>query len=230
MKKMIFIGMFCIPCMTGILAQDCNIFYPAVVNAQLEYAQFDRKGSPAGSSVQKITDVKQTAGSTEISVTSESFDAKGKSLGSLQLKARCEGGVFYIDMKNYMSQQSMESFEDMDMTIEGGSLELPSSMKAGDVLKNGDLKMSFSGGGMPPMGMNISITNRKVEAVENITTPAGTFECYKLSFDIATTMMMMNIKAKGTEWFSNGVGMVKSESYTTDGKLAGSTQLKAIKK
>jgi hypothetical protein len=230
MKKIIFFGMFCIPFMTGVSAQDCNIYYPAAVNAELEYKQFNQKGVLAGSSVQKITDVKQTAGSTEISVTSENFDAKGKSLGSLQLKARCEGGIFYIDMKNYMSQQSMESYGDMEMTIEGGNLEMPSSMKAGDVLKSGELKMSFSGEGMPPMGMTISVTNRKVEAVENITTPAGTFECYKISFDIATTMMMMNIKAKGMEWFSKGVGMVKSESYTADGKLAGSTQLTAIKK
>jgi hypothetical protein len=73
------------------------------------------------------------------------------------------------------------------------------------------------------------VFNRKVEAVENLTTPAGTFECYKISYDIATKMMV-NVKAKATEWYSNGVGMVKSETYSTDGKLIGSNVLTALKK
>ena len=82
---------------------------------------------------------------------------------------------------------------------------------------------------MTIMNMSVSITNRKVEAVENITTPAGTFECYKITYDVATKMMI-NVKMKATEWYAKNVGMVKSESYTSDGKLAGSTLLTGLKK
>ena len=162
-------------------------------------------------------------------VTSEQFDNKGKSLGSVQLSAKCENGVYYMDMKNYMNQQSMESYKDMEMTLEGGNLEIPANLKAGDMLKNGDMKMSFSSGGMTVMNMTIAISNRKVEAVENLTTPAGTFECYKITYDIATKMMI-NVKGKGAEWYCKDVGMVKSESYSADGKLMGSTVLASVKK
>ena len=164
-----------------------------------------------------------------VKLMAESFDAKGKSLGTMQLSARCEGGIYFIDMKNLMGQQSMEDYKDMEMKIEGGNLEIPSSMKAGDILKNGDMKIAFSSGGMTVMNMNFSVTNRKVEAVESITTPAGTFECYKISYDIATKMMI-NVKSKGAEWYSKGTGMIKSETYSTDGKLLGSNVLTAIKK
>jgi hypothetical protein len=213
----------------GLLAQDCPMYYPDIENAQLEYKQYDKKGGLTGSSIQKITEVKKSAGSTIVEITAESFDAKGKSQGSVQLTSRCEGGVYYIDMKNYMNQQSMESYEDMEMAIEGGNMELPSNMKVGDILKNGDMKMSFSTGGMTIMTMTTSVTNRKVEAIENLTTPAGTFECYKISSDIATKMMI-NVKAKSVEWFAKNVGMVKSESYSADGKLMGSNVLTSIKK
>jgi hypothetical protein len=213
----------------GVMAQDCPMYYPDVENAQLEYKQYDKKGGLTGSSIQKITSVKKLAGSTELEITAESFDAKGKCQGSVQLKSRCEGGVYYVDMKNYMNQETMESYEDMEMTIEGGNLELPSNMKAGDVLKNGDMKMSFSSGGMTIMNMTISVTNRKVEAVENLTTPAGTFECYKISSDVSTKMMI-SVKAKSVEWYAKNVGMVKSESYSADGKLMGSSVLASIKK
>jgi len=214
---------------TGIVAQDCPMYYPDQENTQMEYKQYDKKGNLSGSSVQKIISIRKSAGSTEAEIASEHFDAKGKSLGSATLTAKCENGVFYIDMKNYMSQESMESYKDMEMTIEGGDLEMPRTMKAGDVLKNGNLKMSFASGGMTIMNMSVSITNRKVEAVENITTPAGTFECYKITYDVATKMMI-NVKMKGTEWYAKNVGMVKSESYTSDGKLAGSTLLTGLKK
>jgi hypothetical protein len=229
MKKSILILTFCCFSYAGVLAQDCPTYYPDMVNAQLEYKHYDKKGGLAGSSIQKVTDIKKSAGSTEISVTVESFDAKGKSQGSANLKARCTGGVYYIDMKNYMNQQSMESYKDMEMKIEGGNLEMPSSMKAGDILKNGDMKMSFSSSGMTIMTMTINISNRKVEVVENLTTPAGTFECYKISFDVATKMMV-NVKTHGVEWLAKGVGMVKSETYSTDGKLLGSSVLTALKK
>ena len=216
MKRLLFYSLGCIFLVTGIRAQNCTMYFPGEENTQLEYKQFDKKGNPAGSSVQKITGITRNAGSVITEVSSEQFDGKGKSLGSVQLQARCENGIYYIDMKNYMNQQSMD-------------LEIPGNLKAGDVLKNGDMKMSFSSGGMTVMNMTVAITNRKVDAVESITTPAGTFECYKISYDIATKMMI-NIRAKGTEWYSKDVGMVKSESYSSDGKLMGSTVLASVKK
>jgi hypothetical protein len=229
MKQLLLIAVFCYSSVAALIAQDCPMYYPAKENTQMEYKQYDKKGGLSGSSVQKITGIKKSAGSTEVAISSESFDAKGKSLGTANLKARCEGGVFFIDMSNYLNQQSTDAYKDMEMSVEGGSLEMPSGMKAGDALKDGDLKMSFSSGGMTVMNMSVSITNRKVEAVENLTTPAGTFECYKISYDIATKMMGINVKMKGIEWYAKNVGMVKSETYNKDAKLQGSTVLSALK-
>jgi len=229
MKSLLLGFLFCGFYAAGMSAQDCPMYYPDQENTQMEYKQYDKKGGLTGSSIQKITSLKKTATATVAEISSESFDAKGKSLGSLQLTARCESGIYYVDMKNYMNQQSTESFEDMEMSVEGGNLEMPWNMKAGDLLKEGNLKMSFSSGGMTVMNMTIAITNRKVEAVENVTTPAGTFECYKISYDI-DTKMMFTVKVKGVEWYAKNVGLVKSESYSTDGKLMGSNLLVGVKK
>jgi hypothetical protein len=229
MKQLLLIAVFCYSSIAALIAQDCPMYYPDKENTQMEYKQYDKKGGLSGSSVQKITSIKKSAGSTEVAVSAESFDAKGKSLGTANLKARCEGGIFYIDMSNYLNQQSTEAYKDMEMSVEGGNLEMPSGMKAGDMLKDGDMKMAFSSGGVNVMNMAITITNRKVEAVENLTTPAGSFECYKISYDIATKMMGINVKMKGIEWYAKGVGMVKSESYNKDAKLQGSTVLSSLK-
>lgn len=229
MKQLLLIAVFCYSSIAALIAQDCPMYYPDKENTQMEYKSYDKKGGLSGSSVQKITSIKKSAGSTEVAISAESFDAKGKSLGTANLKARCEGGIFYIDMSNYLNQQSTDAYKDMEMSVEGGNLEMPSGMKAGDALKDGDLKMSFSSGGMTVMNISVTITNRKVEAVESLTTPAGTFECYKISYDIATKMMGINVKMKGVEWYAKGVGMVKSETYNKDAKLQGSTVLNSLK-
>jgi hypothetical protein len=229
MKQLLLIAIFCYSSIATLIAQDCPMYYPDKENTQMEYKQYDKKGGLSGSSIQKITGIKKLPGSTEITVNAESFDAKGKSLGKVDLKARCEGGVFFVDMTNYMGPQSSEDYKDMEMSVEGGNLEMPSSMKAGDLLKDGDLKMSFSSGGMTIMNMSVSITNRKVEAVENLTTPAGTYECYKISYDITTKTMGIGAKMKGVEWYAKNTGMIKSETYSKDGKLQGSTVLEALK-
>jgi hypothetical protein len=229
MKKSIIISFLGILLSAAAFAQDCPLYYPDALNAQLEYQQFDKKGKLSGSSIQKVTDFKKTAGGYEVKVSAETFDAKGKSLGIMNLEARCNGGIYYIDMKNLLGAQTMEAYKDMEMQIEGGNLEMPASMKAGDALKNGDMKISFASGGMTIMNMTFNVTNRKVDAVESITTPAGTFECYKISYDIAAKMMV-NVKTKGVEWYAKGVGLVKSESYSTDGKILGSNVLASVKK
>lgn len=203
------------------------MFFPESENAQLEYKQYDGNDKLLGSTVQRISDIKTGANSSEAIINIESFDAKGKSQGSAQIIAKCENGVYYLDMKNYLNQESMNAFEDVEMTIKGGNLELPSNLKAGDELKGGEMTISLSSGGMTIMNLSIGVSNRKVEAVESLTTPAGNFECYKISYDIITKMMG-TIQTKGVEWYAENVGMIKSESYSNDGKLAGYTLLTNI--
>lgn len=229
MKRLLVLSCLAIMVTSGLQAQDCPLYYPDALNTQLVFQQFDKKGKLTGTMVQTITDFKNTEKGYEVKVTAENFDAKDKSLGTMNLTARCENGVYYIDMKNLLSAQSMEAYKDMEMKIEGGNLELPSSMKAGDMLKNGDMKITLASGGMTIMNMTYNVTNRKVEAIEEITTPAGTFECYKITYDL-TAKIPVSIKGKGVEWYSKGVGLIKSESYSTDGALRGSTVLASIKK
>lgn len=210
-------------------AQDCSFMYfPESENAQLEYRQYDRNDNLVGSTVQKISGMRSGANTNEATIDIETFDAKGKSQGSAQVKAKCENGVYYLDMKNYLNQESMEAFEDMEMTIKGGNLELPSNLKAGDELKGGEMTISLTSGGMTIMNLTISVSDRKVEAVENLTTPAGSFECYKISYNIVTKIMG-TIQTKGVEWYAENIGLVKSESYGNDGKLAGYTLLTGMK-
>ena len=126
--------------------------------------------------------------------------------------------------------ESMQAYKDMDITVKSDEIEIPDNPKPGDVLKGGTVSLNVNTEGMKMMNMTMTISDRKVEAIENITTPAGTFECIKISYSFQSKMMMINVQGSGVEWIARGVGTVRSESYAKNGKLTGYTELTAIKK
>lgn len=208
------------------LPQDCTFYYPEKKGAVLEYKSYDQKNNLTGTTRSQVKDFVKNGNNLSAVIETEAFDKKGKPLGTNEFTVKCENDVFYIDMKNFMNPQAMEAYKDMEVSVKSDNLQMPSNMKVGDQLNDGSLDITISNAGIKMMSMTTTITNRKVDARENITTPAGTFDCYKISYDL-TTKMMMTIRLKAVEWFAKDVGMVKSESYR-DGKLSGSTVLTSI--
>jgi hypothetical protein len=82
---------------------------------------------------------------------------------------------------------------------------------------------------MSMMNMTTKVYNRKVEAIEKVTTEAGTFECYKISYDVFVDGMI-DFNSKGIEWIARDVGAVRSETYNKNGKLTGYTELIKLEK
>jgi len=62
-----------------------------------------------------------------------------------------------------------------------------------------------------------------------VTTPAGTFDCIKMTQD-TDVKAIFKMKAKTTTWYTKGVGMVKTENYDKNGKVESSTVLTKFEK
>ena len=106
-------------------------------------------------------------------------------------------------------------------------LEYPAVINAGDQLKDGLLNMDYESSGGLKSSIEISITERRVEGKESVTTPAGTWECYRITSKNRITSRIAGIgipiKMDVTEWFAPGFGVVKTESKT------GKTEITSIK-
>ncbi len=229
MKKSILL-LFSVLLATCLIAQNCDeSFFPVKSGAFIETKNYDAKGRLTGTNQQTILTVEPLADGLSLKLKSEQFDGKDKSLNTMELGMRCENGVFYMDMKNFLDPNSMGSMKDMEMSVDGLDLEYPNKMQVGEALKDGNIQIKFMSGGMPIMNMSVKIYNRKVEAIESITTPAGTFECYKLSYDMEVkSIVKMTVKA--TQWIARNVGAVKTESYDKNGKLTSYSLLTAFRK
>jgi hypothetical protein len=207
--------------------QDCTLFFPADEGTVIESEHYDKKDKLTGSTMQEIISKEVSGNSSVWTIRSTIKDENGEGLMESEMSFECRDGVFYYDMNNYLKGESMSALESMEFTIEGDNLEFPPDMKEGDILKDGQVRLTVDQ--MPVMNTTTTIMNRKVEAIEEVTTPAGTFECYKISYDIETKMMM-TLRASGIEWIAKDVGVVRSESYNKKGKLTGYTVLSRLEK
>lgn len=211
-----------------IFGQDCKFYYPKTEGAKLEYTSYDSKDKITGSSIQTIKDLEETGGVTSALIEVQSFDKKGKDLGSKEYTVKCENGVYSVDMKSFMDPATLAAYEGMDIKVNSDNLQIPANLNIGDELGDGKLEIVVYSEGIKIMGMLTEITQRKVDSKEEITTEAGTFDCYKITYTI-TVKTMFSVRMEAAEWIADGVGTVKSETYSR-GKTMGYTLLTGLDK
>ena len=160
-----------------------------------------------------------------------SYDKNDELLFSREMKFKCYQDKLYFDLQNYLDPNTMEAYKEMEIEIESDNLVLPAGLQAGQELNDGSMKISITGSGLPSgINMNIDITNRKVETTENMTTPAGDFECAKVTYDMDMKMTFIKTHTQGKEWWAENVGVVRSETYNKKGKLMGYSVISKITK
>lgn len=227
MKKILFFTvMIMLPAFT--FAQGCEGIFPMKQGVVIEMQSFNPKGVLQSTNRQTILSVENAGGEVAIKVKSEQLDNNGKPEFDQVLTMKCANDVFYMDMKDMLDSRAMSMFKDMDVSFSGIDLEFPAKMQVGQSLPNGNITMSVSSSGFNAMNMEMKVINRKIEAKEPVTTPAGTFDCYKITYDI-DIKTIVNVKTSGAEWFAKDVGVVKSEQYDKKGDLMGYTLLSKFK-
>ena len=215
-------------CIPGIsLAQDCSNYYYLQNNKTIEMMIFNKNGKEAGKMTYVVSDSKKNGSTTNATINSEFVDAKGKTISKATNNVKCENGVMQMDMKTFIPPVQMEQMKTGEAKASDVYLEYPANMNIGDQLKDGQFNMDYETAGGMKSSIEISITERKVEGKETITTPAGTWECYKISAKNRITSKIAGIgipiKMDVIEWFAPGFGVVKTESKT------GKTEITSIK-
>ena len=139
---------------------------------------------------------------------------------------QCDGGIVMMDMKMFIPAAQQEQMGDVSATGSTTYLEYPANMKEGDQLKDASFSMDFKSKSGLGGHISVDMTNRKVAGKESVTTPAGTWDCYKITYHSKIIFKMgigIPINSDVTEWYAPGFGVVKSESN------GGGTEITAIK-
>lgn len=207
-------------------SQDCTNYYYLQKNKTIEMSIYDKRGDESGKLVYSVGDVTNADGFTTASVKSEMFDKKGRTIAKGNSVMRCNSGVMMIDMKVMIPTPQAEMATKANAKADEYFVEYPANMSKGDLLKDGSFNMDWDNNGLP-QSITMNVFDRKVEDKETITTPAGSWDCYKISYRSKMSIKMAGVgipvNMDGTEWYAPGFGIIKSTSKH------GSTVITSIK-
>jgi len=213
---------------TGAFAQ--NTFFSTKAGMVLVTAQKNAKGNIDGYTRMTIKNVEGSGNNMTISYVAEALNKNMKSASNppmeIPLKVIIKDGVMILDMQEMFAGQMKD--QQMKMEITGVPMELPGSLQPGQSLKDAEITMSIDLV-ITKMTTTVKMTDGKCLAIEDVTVPAGTFTCHKITQTATTTVMKKTIKTRTVSWMAPGVGTVKTESYDDKDKLTGSTELVEVK-
>lgn len=202
----------------------CTAYYPFTEGAKFEMTNYSKKGKTENVTKYHVSKINGNTATIKATI----FDDKNKEITTTSYNVTCEGNTISIDFKSLINPDMLKQYKDMDIEFSGTNIELPNDLDVGKKLKDANMVMTINMGGMN-MNMTMDIINRTVDSKTSITTPAGTFDCFAISYD---SQVKMGIKTSFSikEWIAEGVGVVKTETYNKKGKLMGYSELTSINK
>ncbi|MFC0183930.1 hypothetical protein SAMN04515674_102531 [Pseudarcicella hirudinis] len=204
-------------------AQNCG-FALLTNNTEMEMTNYDKKGEPIGKISYKVI----SSTGNESKVSTRITDKKGKETLAGEGTYKCSGGVFSMSMKTMLPQEQMSGMKDMEIKSADTYLNYPSDLSVGATLPENEFTAEAYSGGMKIMTILLKITDRKVTGKESVTTPAGTFDCYKIT-STESLKTIFNMTFTVNEWFCPNVGVIKSESFKGEKPMGSSLVTKLSK-
>lgn len=215
---------------SGMLAKAQDIFFPTKKGTVLEYKVYDKNEKETGMVRYTITDVTSSGDNTDITYLLESVDANDKPIFKEEITISKRGDKLFVDMSKFLNKAAFKQGGEIpgEIEISGNEMEIPSNLKLGDILPDSNVEMALKMGFIN-LKMSADVSDRKVEAVENVTVEAGSFDSYKLTSTVSAKALGMKTSTSSAEWIAKGVGMVKSESYDKKGNVTSHTELVSFK-
>ena len=149
-----------------------------------------------------------------------------------ELEAFCQDGEFFMDMKEVLSNPSFVSTTNTAVAATDAVINYPSVAKGAspDDVYFDDAVINIYSKKNRKDRKNVSIYDREYVTTEQVTTPAGTFDCTKVKYKIKSRSPKETIEGYGYEWYAPNIGIVRSEQYNKKNELQSYSVLEKIKK
>ncbi len=227
MKRIILIVSLVAFAFTAI-SQNCETYIPTEVGTKVTTQHFDKKDRLTSTVKTEVKSVEMVEGQQKVVVATESFDSDGVSSGVSELIYYCSGDVFEVDTKSMLDQSQMGAYESMEIEYTFENLQYPAKMTEGMSLKDGFVQAVVTNEGIKIVTMRVDIKDSKVEAIESITVPAGTYDAAKINQTLVSKTGFITIQMQSIQWMVTGIGAVRTETYNKKGKLIGYSVVSAI--
>ena len=203
--------------------------------AIIEGTSYDASGKETSKQTTTVTDVKNEGGML-IATSSVLMNSSATGDKTMNLVYKCDGNNLYMDINSML--QNFEGLSKLKGDIK--PIQFPISISVGQKLPDASYTISMDRGALK-MDITSSIKNRTVSAKENITTTAGSWDCYKVSADMESDVQGLDeqtkkimdavkdkMKMSMIMWYTPEIGIVRTEIYQ-NGKLNSKSDITSIK-
>lgn len=234
--KFLYKQSFLIACLSILLlpvsANDCNFYIPLVENSGMEFENYNRRDRLQGRQKVTVNKVERTGGQVVATMNNTIFDERDKELHQSDFLIKCDGNQMLIDIKSLLDPNMLGGFKDMEIVMETNDIVVPGNLAVGQNLPDSEMTMKVRTGNVTFADIKLEMVNRTVEGRESITVPAGTFDCYKITYDLLTVTSTMGIpmrvNARVVEYHAANRGPVRSETFDSRDRLQGYTVLSKV--
>ena len=229
MKKLLFTLLSIFILGQAFAQKSCEGFGQFRKGLKTELTSYDHKDKVSSVVNQEVTELKTLSGELIATCNVTMKDKNDKPIGeNFTTQIKCKDGNIYMNFKDMIGAGAMAQMKDAEMKISGDDLMYPYALSVGQTFPTAKTDMQMLMGGTPIMTMSFTMKDRKVTAKESVTTSAGTFDCYKITYTMESGMSFVG-ETTAAMWLSDGM-MVKTESYNKKGVKNGSTVLTKLTK
>ncbi|AMM52344.1 hypothetical protein TH61_15705 [Rufibacter sp. DG15C] len=212
-------------------AQTVNCSQPFGYSKNSEFVyQVTDKGRAKGTLHNMV--MQQTspeAGVTQIDFKSARINHKKRPATAEEFRIKCTGDSVYLDAKLLLREQALRTFDGKEFDFIMKDIAYPLNLAVGQSLPNAGLDVRVKSSQVNITRIVMIASNRQVIAKEAIKTPAGSFDCYKITYQYSVTFDALGLPLKDVftveEYFSPEHGLVKIQFYTKKGKKAKGLEL-----
>lgn len=203
-------------------------------NMELTYRVLRGNGKPTGELRQRVVTLARTEREESKNRKVPEYTATLKSglyntrngLVHLQdLTFRTRRDTCFTDGLADLNVDALRSFRDRKLVYNPTPLAWPNTPTVGSTLPPGGISVQVSSSVVSIATVSTTIRKRKVVSGPTpLTTPAGTFSCYKVessreSATVPRPDMAIRTNVKQVDFYAPGVGIVRTEIYNKSGKL-----------
>ncbi|MCC3157038.1 hypothetical protein LJ737_07300 [Hymenobacter sp. 15J16-1T3B] len=213
------------PAPTG-AAPSCEHPFGLSDGTELTYQLLNEKNKPEGLQILKVARItpheaaKKAPAYTEVLLKSSLYDASNRLQRNDEYVYLCRRDTVLTDGRLLLDPAMLRSFRDRRFAYEPVHLAWPNQPTAG-ALPGGKLTVQVSSPSVDIAQVITDVSERRLSGPESITTPAGTFQCYKVESRYEyVTQARADIARRSVkrvvDYYAPGVGMVRSEMHDAD--------------
>lgn len=210
-------------------------------NMELVYQVQDDHGKPTGTIRERVVRLgseqnkKKTLTTNTVLLKSGTYDVKNRLQYLRDLTFRCRRDTAFTDGLTQLNPAQLSSFRDRILTYSPTPLAWPNQPTVGSELPDGGISVDVRSSAVHIAEVYTKVQKRKITGQQSVTTPAGTFQCFKVeaereSATVARADMVIRNTMRLVDYYSPAVGLVRTEVYDKKDRLTEVRLLTAITK